>query len=269
MRIRIAAIGVSHWHSLYDSAYLRHAFDMPDVELVGVHDPDPEIAAKRAAALGNPPVFTDYREMLARTRPDFVIALGRHRTMAETAHHLLDERYPFLMEKPMGVSAAEVRSVADKAAATNAFVAVPLGQRYLPSVVARPAADRRGAPRPTLALLLPAEPADLRALLRLGFAVDARSRRGGRRLSQEPRPARARSLPDSHRRGRAGDRGAAELAGARAAGGGLRVGAAAHVRRRPRDDRGRQHVSAQRHRRGMEDRRPRRHLPASPTVRRA
>ncbi len=91
-------------------------------------------------------MFTDYREMLARTRPDFVIALGRHRAMAETAHHLLDERYPFLMEKPMGVTAAEVRSVADKAAATNAFVAVPLGQRYLPAVVARPAAaSPRGA----------------------------------------------------------------------------------------------------------------------------
>src|SRR5262245_5317826 len=63
MRIRIAAIGVSHWHSLYDSAYLRHAVGMPDVELVGLHDPSAEIAAKRAAALGGPPVFTDYREM--------------------------------------------------------------------------------------------------------------------------------------------------------------------------------------------------------------
>jgi predicted dehydrogenase len=133
-RIRIAAIGVSHWHSLYDSAYLRHAAGMPDVELVGLQDADPAIAGKRAAALGGPPVFTDYRDMLARTRPDFVIALGRHRAMAETAHHLLDEGYPFLMEKPMGVTAAEVQGVADRAAATGAFVAVPLGQRYFPAV---------------------------------------------------------------------------------------------------------------------------------------
>src|SRR5262245_4697269 len=136
MRIRIAGIGVSHWHSLYDSAYLRHAAEMPDVELVGLQDDDRAIAAQRAAALGQPPVFTDYREMLETTRPDFVIALGRHRAMAETAHHLLDARIPFLMEKPMGVSAAEVRGVADRAAATGAFVAVPLGQRYLPSTVA-------------------------------------------------------------------------------------------------------------------------------------
>ena len=51
---------------------------MPDVELVGLQDPIAEIAANRAAAVGNPPVFIDYREMLVVTRPDFVIALGRH-----------------------------------------------------------------------------------------------------------------------------------------------------------------------------------------------
>lgn len=130
--MRIAAIGVSHWHSLYDSAYLRHLDSIPDAQLVALHDSNAAIAAKRAAALGNPPVFTDYRKMLAETRPDFVIALGPPSHMAETAHHLLDQGYPFLMEKPMGVDAGEVRGVAEKAAARRAFVAVPLGQRYQP-----------------------------------------------------------------------------------------------------------------------------------------
>jgi predicted dehydrogenase len=130
--MRVAAIGVSHWHSLYDSAYLVHLAGIPDTELVAIQDESASIAAKRAAALGNPAVYTDYRKMLAETRPDFVIALGRPSRMAETAHHLLDQGYPFLMEKPMGVDADEVRRVADKAAARNAFVAVPLGQRYQP-----------------------------------------------------------------------------------------------------------------------------------------
>src|SRR6202041_2531597 len=40
--------------------------------------------------------------------------------------------YPFRMEKPMGISAAEVDAVAAKAARLNAFVAVPLAQRYAP-----------------------------------------------------------------------------------------------------------------------------------------
>ena len=133
-RIRIAAIEVSHWHALHDAAYLRHLAGMPDVELVGLHDPSTEILADRAAALGDPPTFTDCRKMLAETRPDFVIALGRHSRMAETAHVLLDHRLPFLMEKPMGVNAAEVRGVAARAASAGVFVAVPLYQRLHPFV---------------------------------------------------------------------------------------------------------------------------------------
>jgi predicted dehydrogenase len=132
MPARVAAIGVSHWHSLYDSAYLRHLSGLPEYELVALHDASATIAMKRALELGNPPVFNDYRDMLRKVRPDFVIALGPHARMAETALHLIDEGYPFLMEKPMGVDATEVERVAEKAAAKNAFIAVPLGQRYLP-----------------------------------------------------------------------------------------------------------------------------------------
>jgi predicted dehydrogenase len=134
MPTRVAAIGVSHWHSLYDSAYLRHLVGMPDMALAAVQDTNADIAARRATALGDPQVFTDYRQMLAETRPDFVIALGPPNTMAGVAHHLLDCGYPFLMEKPMGINAEEVRSIAVKAATAAAFVAVPLAQRYQPFV---------------------------------------------------------------------------------------------------------------------------------------
>ena len=130
MTIRVAAIGVSHWHAIYDAAYLRHLVAMPDVELVAIHDADAGLVAKRAAEVGSPPTFTDHRNMLATTRPDFVVALGRHRQMAGIAHELLDLGYPFMMEKPMGINAAEVAAVAAKAAKLNAFVAVPLAQRY-------------------------------------------------------------------------------------------------------------------------------------------
>ena len=132
MTIRIAAVEVSHWHALNDAAYLRHLVAMPDVHLVAIQDSDAGLVAKRAAAVGNPPTFTDYKKMLSAVRPDFIVALGRHRQMAAIAHDLLDAGYPFLMEKPMGVSATEVEAVADKAAKRNAFIAVPLAQRYAP-----------------------------------------------------------------------------------------------------------------------------------------
>ena len=132
MTIRVAAVEVSHWHALNDAAYLRHLVAMPDVQLVALQDADAGLVAKRAAEVGNPPTFTDYKKMLAEVRPDFVVALGRHRQMAAIAHDLLDLGYPFLMEKPMGVSAAEVEAVAAKAAKLGAFAAVPLAQRYAP-----------------------------------------------------------------------------------------------------------------------------------------
>jgi predicted dehydrogenase len=130
--IRIAAVEVSHWHALNDAAYLRHLIKMPDVKLVAIQDGDAAIVARRAAEVGSPPVFTDCRKMLAEVRPDFVVALGRHSQMAAIAHDLLDAGYPFLMEKPMGLNAKEVEAVAAKAAKLNAFVAVPLAQRYSP-----------------------------------------------------------------------------------------------------------------------------------------
>jgi len=132
--IGIAAIGVNHWHSLYDAAYLPQLQQMPGVRILAVHDTDATIAAERAAAIGNPPTYTDYRQMLADTKPDFVVALGRPTDMASTAHYLLDHGYPFLMEKPMGFDAEEVRGVAEKARATGGFAAVPLPFRYQPQV---------------------------------------------------------------------------------------------------------------------------------------
>ena len=132
MTIRIAAVEVSHWHALNDAAYLRHLLTMPDVALVGIQDSDPDIVARRAAEVKNPPTFTDYRKMLAELRPDFVVALGRHSQMAAIANDLLDAGYPFLMEKPMGLNSAQLEPVAEKAAKRNAFIAVPLAQRYAP-----------------------------------------------------------------------------------------------------------------------------------------
>jgi len=135
MTIRIAAIEVGHWHAVHDAAYLRHLTAMPDVVLVGVQDSDAALARKRAAEAGNPPTFTDYPQMLAETRPDFVLGLGRHRQMAKIAHDLLDRGLPFMMEKPMGISATEVQSIAEKATRVKGYAAVPLFQRYQPFAV--------------------------------------------------------------------------------------------------------------------------------------
>ena len=64
---------MSHWHALYDAASLHRLARIPDVHLVGLHDPNPQIAAQRSAAVGHPLIFTDYAQMSGEIHPDLIL----------------------------------------------------------------------------------------------------------------------------------------------------------------------------------------------------
>jgi predicted dehydrogenase len=128
--MRIALIGVSHWHTPF---YLDPLLTTPDATVIGVSDPDPT-RAEEIAAKPRCPAFTDYREMCARQKPDFVFALGRHCDMADEARFLIDQRIPFAMEKPCAITATDAHDIATRAAAANLFAAVPFVIRYSPLI---------------------------------------------------------------------------------------------------------------------------------------
>jgi predicted dehydrogenase len=125
---RVAVIGVGHYHAFSPPNYLR-ILQTEKTEIVGVHDPDAAIAAKYAAQVGST-AFTDYRSMLEKTRPEFVVALGHHAAMPATFRLLVDAGIPFLMEKPWGVDDKTVRQLADLAESKKAWAAVPMPFRY-------------------------------------------------------------------------------------------------------------------------------------------
>ena len=125
---RIAAIDVSHWHSAYDASYLRILRDLGR-DIVGVSDRNERIAKDRAERFGSTP-FTNYRRMIEATRPDFVIALGRHCDMPETFRFLVAAGVPFIMEKPWGMDPDTVADLARLAAEKGAWVSVPFMVRY-------------------------------------------------------------------------------------------------------------------------------------------
>ena len=128
--MRIVLIAVSHWHTPF---YLDPALQQSDVTIVGVSDPD-AARAEPVAAKAACPAFTDYREMCAQLRPDFAFALGRHCDMAEEARFLIGQAIPFAMEKPCGISSAEVHDIAARAAQAGVFAAVPFVLRYCPLI---------------------------------------------------------------------------------------------------------------------------------------
>lgn len=125
---RVVATGVSHWHALYDATYLQHLKDL-QCDIVGVSDDSRAIAEDRAKRF-NSTSFTDYQEMIETTKPDFVVALGRHVDMPAIFRYLIDTGIPFMMEKPWGVDAATVRELAALAASKGAWVAAPFMTRY-------------------------------------------------------------------------------------------------------------------------------------------
>jgi len=129
--LRIASIGVSHWHSVFDSAYLKRIVALENVTLVAIQDENTLILEDRRERLGtNVLTFTDYETMVDEVEPDLVIALGAHDRMGEVAHYLLDKNMPFLMEKPMSFSALELKSVVEKSRVTNGFASVALHNRF-------------------------------------------------------------------------------------------------------------------------------------------
>lgn len=130
---RIAVTEVNHWHSSYDAAYLQVLHDL-DVDIVGVSDADLALAEDRARRFDSR-AFADYRAMIDETKPDFVVALGRHIDMPAIARFLIEADIPFMMEKPMGTTAEDVNALADLAEARGAWAAVPFPNRLLPWAV--------------------------------------------------------------------------------------------------------------------------------------
>ncbi len=130
--IRVAVVGVGHWHAVIDARYVDHFRDL-GAQIVAISDSDSDIAEARGRSF-KVPSYSDFREMLSEKNPDFVVALGRHSDMAETASYLIDAGYPFMMEKPMALSAEELQPVVERAEAKGAFVAVPYAIRLSPFV---------------------------------------------------------------------------------------------------------------------------------------
>ncbi len=125
---RVAVIDVSHWHSTYDASYLRVLAGL-NMDIAGVSDADRAIAEDRAQRFGSV-AFADYREMVEKTKPDFVVALGKHVEMPATFRYLIDTGIPFLMEKPWGVDPETVNDLARLAASRRAWVCVPFMTRF-------------------------------------------------------------------------------------------------------------------------------------------
>jgi len=125
--MRIALLGVSHWHL---PLYLP---GLPKGSVVGASDDNLQIAAVIAKPYGCR-IYQDYREMILETKPDFVFAFAPHYKMKEISLYLLNAGIPFSMEKPCGLNAIEVEELYNTCLQKNGFISVPFVWRYSDTV---------------------------------------------------------------------------------------------------------------------------------------
>jgi predicted dehydrogenase len=104
----------------------------PDAELVGCFDVSPDAAWTLAERTGAP-VLDDLDDLLALT-PDVVIVAVTHDQVAPIAVQALDVRAHVLVEKPAGLSVAQVDDVAAAAARNGRLVKVGFNHRFHPAI---------------------------------------------------------------------------------------------------------------------------------------
>lgn len=125
-RARTIVLGASHWHvPLYLDAMSAHH------DVIGVSDDEPERARVAAAHFGLTPT-DDHASLMDLPDVELAYVFGSHDTMAERCHALIARGIPFVVEKPAGISLAELEGVRDAALAAGVAATVPLVQRDAP-----------------------------------------------------------------------------------------------------------------------------------------
>ena len=128
---RVVGISFEHMHM---GDLLREAHDLPNAEIVGVCDPDPQrmSAAIKAFAIKPEAVFRDIRACVEATKPDLAIlcpATARHADVAEEVAAL---DVDILIEKPFAASLADADRILAAVGKSGVRLAVNWPLRWYP-----------------------------------------------------------------------------------------------------------------------------------------
>ncbi|WP_172120304.1 Gfo/Idh/MocA family protein [Actinomyces faecalis] len=137
-KIGVGVISLGWMGRLHARSYRSVSERFPELgveaRLVAAADPIEE--AQRAAVedLGFERAYADYRELLADPEVDVVSICSPNFLHAEIALAAIEAGKPFWIEKPMGVSAEQARTVAQAAEKAGLVTAVGFNYRHTPAI---------------------------------------------------------------------------------------------------------------------------------------
>jgi predicted dehydrogenase len=131
---RLALIGCGdHGRRGHLEAYRQAIAAGEDARVVAVCDSEPERARAAAELVPGARPYGDFREMLARERPDGVSVATPPSFHREQTVAALEAGAHVLCEKPLAMSAAEAREMVEAAERVGRVLTMGLQQRYAPA----------------------------------------------------------------------------------------------------------------------------------------
>ena len=124
---RTVVFGASHWHVPLCAPAIAEVHDV-----VGLSDEDPG-QVEELAELWGAPVEADCHRLLELEDIELAYVFGPHDRMAETCQALIGRGVPFVVEKPVGTSFAQLQGVRRAAEEAGIPATVPLIQRGGPA----------------------------------------------------------------------------------------------------------------------------------------
>jgi UDP-N-acetylglucosamine 3-dehydrogenase len=129
--LRVGVIGAG----VMGRNHARVLSELPEIELVGVADPDAGRASQAAGQAEGAEVFSDHKELLARKVDAVIVAAPTH------LHHkisldLIDAGVSLLVEKPIATTVEQGREIVTAAARAGVTLMVGHVERFNPAVQA-------------------------------------------------------------------------------------------------------------------------------------
>ncbi len=130
-KISLALIGAGGMANMMHYPSLT-SFD--DVEILGLCDINTERLKSTAERFNIKNTFTDYHEMLDKTKPDAVYALMPPHILFDVAMDVLQKGFNLFIEKPPAITTDQTKALAKVAKDKNLITAVGFQRRYHPAV---------------------------------------------------------------------------------------------------------------------------------------
>jgi myo-inositol 2-dehydrogenase / D-chiro-inositol 1-dehydrogenase len=133
MNLRICMIGCGEFARLCHGPSQRTCVALhPEVELAACCDTDPIRAQAYARSFGFSRHYTDILAMLDAERPDAVVLAVPPATTCRVASLVLEHGFPLLLEKPPGMTPAELDRLIAATEGGGAKAQVAFNRRYMP-----------------------------------------------------------------------------------------------------------------------------------------